>query len=64
MESEESNFGAEQGQMDAGHNSAMDYLSLPELCWARWALQGRSGGAPETSRGRSGEAWGALGELS
>ena len=39
-------------------------LSSPELCWTRWVLRGRSGGAPEASRGRSGEAWGALGELS
>ena len=38
--------------------------SSPELCWTRWALRGRSGGAPETSRGRSGVARGALGELS
>ena len=39
-------------------------LSSPELCWTRWALRGRSGGAPETSQGRSGVARGALGELS
>ena len=39
-------------------------LSPPELCWARWALRGRSGGAPETSQGRSGVSLGALGELS
>ena len=29
-------------------------LSPPELCWTRWALRGRSGGALETSQGRSG----------
>ena len=39
-------------------------LSPPELCWTRWALRGRSGGAPETSQGRSGVARGALGDLS
>ena len=38
-------------------------LSPPELCWTRWALRGRSGGAPETSQGRSGVSLGALGEL-
>ena len=39
-------------------------LSPPELCWTRWALRGRSGGAPEVSQGRSGVAREALGELS
>ena len=39
-------------------------MSSPELCWTRWGLRGRSGGAPETSQGRSGVARGALGELS
>ena len=38
--------------------------SSPELCWTRRTLQRRSGSTPEASRGRSGEAWGALGELS
>ena len=38
--------------------------SSPELCWTRQTLRRRSGSAPEASRGRSGEAWGALGELS
>ena len=38
--------------------------SSPELCWTRQTLRRRSGSAPEASQGRSGEAWGALGELS
>ena len=39
-------------------------MELAELCWTRQTLRGRFRSAPEASRGRSGEAWGALGELS
>ena len=33
-------------------------------CWTRCALRGRSGSAPEASRGRSGGSRGGLGDLS
>ena len=36
----------------------------PELCWTCRTLRRRSGSAPEPCRGRSREAWGALGKLS
>ena len=39
-------------------------MELAELCWTRQTLRRRFRSAPEASRGRSGEAWGALGELS
>ena len=39
-------------------------LRSPVPCWTRWALWGRSGGAPEASRGCSGGPRGGLGDLS
>ena len=39
-------------------------LRSPVPCWTRWALWGRSGGAPKASRGRSGGPRRGLGDLS
>ena len=42
-------------------NEALEvFESLSELFWTRWAIRGRSGDAPEASRGPSGSARGGL----